>query len=224
MTDEHPAASDPGHPRVLLIDDHVMFRERLAHLIEEEFEMSVCGQTDNITDAMKLIESTKPDLAIVDITLKGSSGLELLKNLKAQNVKTPTLVLSMHEESLYAPRALAAGARGYITKHENSGTLLRAIQRILDGKFYLSDQMMEAQLQNMSGRVVNESALNRLADRELEVFQLIGRGRSTREISEMLNLGMTTVETYRTRIKQKLSFATGAELVRSAYRWVLEGA
>jgi DNA-binding NarL/FixJ family response regulator len=224
MTDEHPAASDPGHPRVLLIDDHVMFRERLAHLIEEEFEMSVCGQTDNITDAMKLIESTKPDLAIVDITLKGSSGLELLKNLKAQNVKTPTLVLSMHEESRFAPRALAAGARGYITKHENSGTLLRAIQRILDGKFYLSDQMMEAQLQNMSGRVVNESALNRLADRELEVFQLIGRGRSTREISEMLNLGMTTVETYRTRIKQKLSFATGAELVRSAYRWVLEGA
>jgi DNA-binding NarL/FixJ family response regulator len=224
MRDELPAASAPEHSRVLLIDDHAMFRERLAHLLTGEFEMRVCGQADNIADALRLIESTKPDLAILDITLKGSSGLELLKNLRALDDKTPILVLSMHEESLYAQRVLAAGARGYITKHENSATLLRAIQRVLAGKFYFSDQMMEAQILGVSGRVVQESAINRLADRELEVFQLIGRGRSTREISEILNLGMTTVETYRTRIKQKLSFATGSELVRSAHRWVLEGA
>ena len=214
-------ASDSS--RVLLIDDHAMFRERLAHLIVDEFGLLVCGQCDNIVEAMKLIESSKPDIAILDLTLKGSSGLELLKNMKARDMKTPTLVLSMHEESLYAQRVLAAGARGYITKNENSATLLRAIRRVLAGKFYFSDQMLEAHLLNMSGRASNEPAINCLADRELEVFQLIGRGRSTREISKLLNLGMTTVETYRTRIKQKLSLKTGAELVRSAHRWVLEG-
>jgi DNA-binding NarL/FixJ family response regulator len=210
--------------RILLVEDHAMFRERLAHLIAEDFGMCVCGQTDNIREATEMAENARPDMAIIDLTLRGSSGLELLKNWKAQGIELPTLVLSMHEESLYAERVLAAGAKGYITKHENSETLLRAIGRVLEGKIYLSDQMMESLLNNMAGRAGHAPAINRLADRELEVFQLIGKGRSTREIAELLNLGMTTVDTYRTRIKEKLRFASGAELVRCASRWVTEGA
>jgi DNA-binding NarL/FixJ family response regulator len=210
--------------RILLVEDHAMFRERLAHLIAEEFGFCVCGQTDNIREATELAKNERPDLAIIDITLRGSSGLELLKNWKAQGIEVPALVLSMHEESLYAERVLAAGAKGYITKHENSETLLRAIERVLDGKVYLSEQMMEELMNNMTGRGGHAPAINRLADRELEVFQLIGKGRSTREIAELLNLGITTVDTYRTRIKEKLRFANGAELVRCASRWVIEGA
>lgn len=209
--------------RILLVEDHAMFRERLAHLIADEFEFCVCGQTDNIRDATELAKITAPDMAIIDITLRGSSGLELLKNWKSEGIALPTLVLSMHEETLYAERVIAAGAMGYITKHENSETLLRAIQRVLEGKIYLSDPMMEHMLSNMAGRAGNAPAISRLADRELEVFQLIGKGRSTREISELLNLGMTTVDTYRTRIKEKLRFSSGAELIRCASRWVIDG-
>ena len=202
-----------------------MFREQLASLISDEFGMEVCGQADNIRDALMLARSTKPDMAIIDITLKGSSGLELLKDWKAQGMKFPTLVLSMHEESLYAERVLAAGARGYISKHENSETLLKAIQRVLHGKTYLSEQMTESVVGKMTGRVAGPvSPVERLADRELEVFQLIGAGRTTREIAESLRLGVTTVDTYRTRIKDKLGLANGTELMKVATRWVLEGA
>jgi DNA-binding NarL/FixJ family response regulator len=209
--------------RILLVEDHAMFREQLAQLITQEFGMDVCGQADNIRDALQLARNTRPDLAIIDITLKGSSGLELLKDWKAQGTKFPILVLSMHEESLYAERVLAAGARGYITKHENSETLLKAIHRVLEGKTYLSEQMMENLMGKMSGRGATVPPIERLADRELEVFQLIGTGRTTREIAEALNLGMTTVDTYRTRIKDKLGLSSGTELIKFAARWVLEG-
>ena len=208
--------------RILLVEDHAMFREQLALLIQEEFGMEVCGQTDNIREALLLARNTRPDLAVIDITLKGSSGLELLKDWKAQGLNFPTLVLSMHEESLYAERVLAAGARGYITKHENSETLLKAIQRVLEGKTYLSEQMTEVLLGKMSGRNASTSPIERLADRELEVFQLIGNGRTTREIAETLNLGITTVDTYRTRIKDKLGLSNAAELMAFAARWVLD--
>ena len=215
----------PTRPsRILLVEDHAMFREQLAALITQEFGMEVCGQSDNIRDALILARNTRPDLAVIDITLKGSSGLELLKDWKAQGMKFPTLVLSMHEESLYAERVLAAGARGYISKHENSETLLKAIQRVLDGKTYLSEQMMEILVGKMSGKPAAVSPVGRLADRELEVFQLIGAGRTTREIAESLNLGVTTVDTYRTRIKDKLGLSNGTELMQFAARWALEGA
>ena len=214
----------PAPSRILLVEDHAMFREQLAQLITQEFGMHVCGQTDNIRDALALARQTNPDLAIIDITLKGSSGLELLKDWKAQGMKFPALVLSMHEESLYAERVLAAGARGYITKHENCETLLKAIQRVLSGKTYLSEQMTENLLGKMSGReAAAVSPVERLADRELEVFQLIGAGRTTREIAESLHLGMTTVDTYRTRIKDKLGLSSGTELMQFASRWAVEG-
>jgi len=149
--------------------------------------------------------------------------LEFLKDLKAQNLELPVLVLSMHEESLYAERVLAAGAKGYITKHESSQTLLRAIECVLEGKVYLSEAMTEALLQKMSGQEVSASAMKRLTDRELEVFQLIGAGKTTREIAETLNLGVTTVDTYRTRIKEKLGLRNGTQLQHHASHYVQQG-
>jgi DNA-binding NarL/FixJ family response regulator len=209
--------------QVLLVEDHAMFRERLAHLIQEDFGMSICGETDNTQEAMDLARTLHPDLALVDITLKGSSGLEFLKDLKAGELQIPVLVLSMHEEILYAERVLAAGARGYITKHENSQTLLQAMQHVLSGKVYLSQQMTDNLLKKMSGQEVSASAMKRLTDRELEVFQLIGSGRTTREIAEILNLGMTTVDTYRTRIKEKLGLRNGTQLQHYASHCVQQG-
>ena len=210
-------------PKVLLVEDHAMFRERLAHLIREDFGMTICGETDNVRDAMELARAVKPDLALVDITLKGSSGLEFLKDLRAQEVQLPVLVLSMHEETMYAERVLAAGAKGYITKHENSQTLLHAMQHVLNGKVYLSSQMTENLLKKMSGQDVKAGDVKRLTDRELEVFQLIGSGRTTREIAETLNLGMTTVDTYRTRIKEKLGLRNGTQLQHYASHYVQQG-
>jgi DNA-binding NarL/FixJ family response regulator len=209
--------------KVLLVEDHAMFRERLALLINQDFDMRICGETDNIREALEIVRTEKPDLALIDITLKGSSGLEFLKDLKAREINLPVLVLSMHEEALYAERVLAAGAKGYITKHESSQTLLRAIQCVLEGKVYLSDQMTETLLRKMSGQDVSSSAMKRLTDRELEVFQLIGAGRTTREIAEALHLGITTVDTYRTRIKEKLGLRNGTQLQHYASNCVQQG-
>jgi len=209
--------------RILLVEDHAMFRERLAHLITQDFDMSICGETDNIREALEIVRKAKPDLALIDITLKGSSGLEFLKDLKAHDIALPVLVLSMHEEALYAERVLAAGAKGYITKHENSQTLLKAIQHVLEGKVYLSEAMTESLLKKMSGQEVTASAMKRLTDRELEVFQLIGSGRTTREIAEILKLGMTTVDTYRTRIKEKLGLRNGTQLQHYATHCAQQG-
>ncbi len=221
-----PAIESPAgqKTRVLLVDDHAMFREQIALLVTQDFGMAVCGQASNLRDALTLARTTRPDLAIIDISLHGSSGLELLKEFKAQRFTFPSLVLSMHEESLYAERVLAAGARGYITKHENSDTLQLALQRVLEGKVYVSEHFMETMVGKMAGRGKAASTIDRLADRELEVLQLIGTGRSTREIATTLNLGITTVDTYRTRIKDKLGLANGAELVQFASRWVVENA
>jgi len=219
MTTETPEKK----PKVLLVEDHAMFRERLAHLIAEDFGMSICGQTDNIRDALEFVRTAAPDLALVDITLKGSSGLEFLKDIKARAIQLPVLILSMHEETLYAERVLAAGAKGYITKHENSETLLGAMRQVLAGKVYLSQQMTDNLLKKISGQDVSVSAMKRLTDRELEVFQLIGGGRTTREIAETLKLGMTTVDTYRTRIKEKLGLRNGTQLQHYASNCVQQG-
>src|SRR6201996_2012253 len=137
-------STPPPKSRVLLVEDHAMFRERLAQLINQNPDMEICGETDNIRQAVEIVKNAKPDIALVDITLRGSSGLELIKDLKALGIEVPVLVLSMHEESLYAERVLAAGGKGYLTKHENSDTLLGAIRRVLEGKVCLSDRMTES--------------------------------------------------------------------------------
>jgi len=210
--------------KVVIVEDHRMFREWLTQMLSRNSDCEVCGEADNIQDAQRLIETTNPDIAILDITLKGSSGLELIKDLRARGLNTPVLVLSMHEETLYAERVLRAGARGYISKHEASSTLIKAIRHVLSGQVYLSDKMTATLLEKVSGRKSSSSTsgLELLADRELEVFQLIGKGHNGREIAQLLHLGETTVDTYRARIKEKLRLRNAAELYSRAAQWVHE--
>ena len=208
--------------KVLLVDDHPMFREHLGQLINRDLGMAVCAEADNIKDAMRLIRETHPDIAIVDITLQGSSGLELLKDLKAQEIALSVLVLSMHDEELYAERALRAGAKGYITKNEASAEVIKAIRCVMEGEIYASRKVTGKLLERMTQkRTPPELAgMETLADRELEVFQMLGRGKSTVEIARSLNLGDSTIETYRARIKDKLQLRSAAELYLRAGQWV----
>ncbi|MDR3404309.1 MAG: response regulator transcription factor [Chthoniobacter sp.] len=214
----------PKMVKVVLVEDHQMFREWLTQMLGRDSGCEVCGEADNIQDAQRIIQATNPDIVIVDITLKGSSGLELIKDLRAQGLHIPVLVLSMHDEALYAERVLRAGARGYISKHEASSTLSKAIRHVLSGQVYLSEGMTATLLEKVSGRKTpsSTSGLELLADRELEVFQLIGKGHNGREIAQLLHLGETTVDTYRARIKEKLRLRNAAELYSRAAQWVHE--
>ena len=207
--------------RVVIVDDNPLFRERLSELINHEPDMEVCGEAEDARRAIELIRNTSPDLAIVDITLKESSGLELIKNIRELPTAVPVLVLSMHDESLYAERALRAGAAGYITKHESAENVLLAVRRVLAGEVYLSGTLTSAFLKGLtSGLKSTSQPLDRLTDRELEILELIGRGRATRQIAETLRLGVATVDTYRARIKEKMNFRSGTELQHFAIRWV----
>jgi DNA-binding NarL/FixJ family response regulator len=210
--------------KVVIVDDHPMFRERLAQLINHEPDLEVTGEVDTAKDAIQLIRNTSPDLAIIDITLKGSSGLELIKSIKALSIGVPMLVLSMHEESLYAERTLRAGATGYITKHQAADEVLSAIRRVLAGEVYLSEKMTSGFLKSLTSTGIKgiSRAIDRLTDRELEVLDLIGRGQTTRQIADELQLGVATVDTYRARIKEKMNFRNAAELQHFAIRWVRE--
>lgn len=210
--------------KVVIVEDHQTVREWLTHLINKRAEMTVVGEADNIKSAMTVIRENNPHLVIVDLTLRGSSGLELIKDMQAQGISTPVLVLSMHDEALYADRVLRAGAKGYISKQESSAEVLKAIKLVLSGGVYLSPAMMENVLQRMTqGTQPEISGMQSLTDRELEVFQLIGRGKNAREIAVELNLGHSTVDTYRARIKEKLGIRHAAELYSRAAQWVSEG-
>lgn len=219
------SASPEGEKwRVVIVEDHPMFREQLRLLIEREDDLAVSGEADNVPAALALIQRTRPHLAIIDITLKGASGLDLLKDLRAQQIELPVLVLSMHDESLYAERALRAGARGYITKQEASAKVMTAIRQVLNGEIYLDPRAMRRMVHKVVGQKSDAGVgpVDRLTDRELEVFELIGQGRTTREIGSRLAVGLTTVDTYRARIKEKLQLANAAQLHAEASRWVLE--
>jgi DNA-binding NarL/FixJ family response regulator len=209
--------------RVMLVEDHPMFREQLAHLINKESDMQVCGETDNTKDALQVLEEAGADVVIVDITLKGQSGLELIKDLKTREIDIPVLVLSMHDELLYAERVLRAGARGYITKHETSREIMAALRKVLNGEVYLGSRMASRVFETLSGRRQEENGISQLTDRELEVFELIGHGRTTREISGRLHLGTSTIDTYRARIKAKLNLENASQLCHEAIRWVSAG-
>jgi DNA-binding NarL/FixJ family response regulator len=210
--------------RVIIVDDHPLFRDRLSQLINHELDMEVCGESETAEQAIQLIRRVTPDLAIVDITLKGSSGLELIKGIRALSIGIPVLVLSMHEESLYAERALRAGATGYITKNQAADEVLAAIRRVLTGEIYLSEKMTSVFLRSLTttGAKNVPRPVDRLADRELEVLELIGRGNTTRQIADKLQLGVATVDTYRARIKEKMNFRNATELQHFAIRWVRE--
>ena len=211
--------------RVFLVDDHPLVREHLTALIQREADLEVCGEAADAPAALSVISRQSPDLVILDISLKRSSGLELIKNLKELWPKLPVLVLSMHDEMLYAERSLRAGALGYITKEEATVNVLPAIRKVLGGQVYLSERMAGRMVKRMVGGVTEEagSPLKVLTDRELEVFQMLGRGFGTRQIAEELRLGIKTVESYRARIKEKLQLADGNQLLQHAIQWVQNG-
>jgi DNA-binding NarL/FixJ family response regulator len=207
--------------RILIVDDHPMMREGLAQLIEHEADLSVCCQADNAAQALRAIAAQRPDLVVVDISLPDRSGLELIKDLQTLDPRLPTLVLSMHDETLYAERVLRAGGRGYIMKQEGGKKLMEAIRQVLNGQIYVSEKMSAKILELFSGRggEAAHSPLERLSDREFEVFQLLGQGHGTRQIAERLHLSVKTVEVHRANLKKKLELKSGAEVVRYAIRW-----
>jgi DNA-binding NarL/FixJ family response regulator len=222
------AAEDPGRKtRIFVVDDHPIVRQGLALLIEREFDLAICGDAEEANAALAAIAAARPDILIVDISLNGPDGLELLKNVRIRHPQLPVLILSMHDESLYAERALRAGARGYIMKQEATEKVLVAVRRILKGEIYVSERVGSKMLQNyVSGeRAGKPSSIAELSDRELEVFRLIGEGHSTRRIAEELHLSVKTVETYQAHIKEKLSLRSGRELVQHAIQWsITQGA
>lgn len=211
----------PERKKIFIVDDHPMMREGLAQLIGHETDLVVCGEADDAPQALEQIEKLKPDLALVDITLRSTSGLELIKDLRIRTPALSILVISMHDESLYAERVLRAGGRGYVMKQEGGKKLMEAIRQVLSGKTYVSEKISAKIFDLFSGRPTESSSpVGRLTDREFEVFRIIGEGRSTKEIADKLRVSAKTVEVHRVNIKQKLKVATAAELIHFAVRWM----
>ncbi|HXG48290.1 MAG TPA: response regulator transcription factor [Methylomirabilota bacterium] len=208
--------------KVLIVDDHPIMRQGLAQLINHEPDLVVCAEAENAGQALEAADQSHPDLAIIDISLTGRNGLELIKDLRVRHPSLRMLVMSMHDESLYAERALRAGARGYIMKQAGGRMLMEAIRRILAGQIYVSDKMSARIVESFAGQrsTAARQGVEGLTDREFEVFQLIGQGRGTRQIAEQLNLSVKTVEVHRLHIKEKLQIADAPSLVRFAVRWV----
>ena len=221
-TRTHPMPA-PAKSRVFVVDDHPIVRQGLALMINREPDLVVCGEAEEAQAALIAIEELRPDVLVVDISLPGPDGIDLVKTVRARQASLPVLVLSMHDESIYAERALRAGANGYIMKQEATERVLIAIRRILKGEVYLSDRAASRVVkQYMRGSAAaRPSPLSDLSDRELEVFRLIGEGHGTREIADALRLSVKTVETYQTHIKDKLSLRNARELVQHAIEWNL---
>jgi len=212
---------------IFLVDDHPIVRQGLALLINREADLAVCGDAEEASCALQRIEELKPDLVVVDISLNGPDGLDLLKNIRTRHPNLPVLILSMLDESIYAERALRDGASGYIMKQEATERVLVAIRRILEGEIYVSDRMANRMLHRFVGGSPEgpRSPVSDLTDRELEVFRLIGEGHGTRQIAEQLHLSVKTVESYQAHIKDKLSLKNARELVQRAIQWkVADGA
>ncbi len=208
--------------RLLIVDDHPMMRNGLSQLIDNEGDLKVCAEADTAGQAINAVAKQKFDLALVDISLPDKNGLELIKDIRTLKPDLPILVVSMHDELIYAERVLRAGARGYIMKQEGGQKFLDAIRQVLAGKVFVSEKMSARILENFSGKQTEHfsSPVKRLSDREFEVFQLIGQGIGTREIAGRLHLSVKTVEVHRANIKEKLSLTTATELVRYAVRWL----
>lgn len=207
--------------RIMLVDDHPIVREGLAESINREPDLLVCAQAEDHQEALKLFEAARPDLVVIDLMLKSSSGLELIKDIHARWPRVLLLVVSMHDETLFAERVLRAGAQGYITKQEATRDILLAIRRVLAGGIYLNERTASSVLARLASKTqaVSDSVADLLADREMQVFELTGQGLSTREIAGQLHIDMKTVDTYRARIKEKLSLKTSSELLQLAIRW-----
>ncbi|HWD20773.1 MAG TPA: response regulator transcription factor [Verrucomicrobiae bacterium] len=210
--------------RILIVDDHPLFREGLSQMIERNAEWKVCGEASDAAEAHRLVRELQPDLVIIDISLGASSGIDLIKSLKAQDDDLPILVISMHDETLFAERAMRAKAMGYVMKHEPAKTVQAAIAKVLSGNIYLSEKMSSAMLSKFMLGKEDEpgSAIESLSDRELEVFRMLGQGKGTRQIAKELNLSIATINSFRARIKEKLSLKSSSELVLHAMRHCLQ--
>jgi DNA-binding NarL/FixJ family response regulator len=210
--------------RILVVDDHPLFREGIEQMINRTPGLKVCGEAANNTEALRAVAELKPDLVLVDISLEGGDGIDLIKTLKAKYEHLPILVVSMHNETLYAERALRAGALGYVMKNEPARTVKAAIAKVLGGDVFLSEKMSVSVLTKMvSGRKEQVlSPVDQLSDRELQVFQMLGEGKPSRQIAEELNLTIPTIHSFRNRIKEKLKFQNATELVLNANQWVRE--
>lgn len=215
-------ANQPGKHRILIVDDHPIFRQGLAQLINQEDDLSVCGEAEDYHGAIKAAAELKPAMIIVDITLKDMSGIDLIKEIRKSHKGITMLVISMHDENLYAERAFRAGAKGYIMKQEASESVVQAIRQVRQGGIYASKKMTDQILSRFveGPKDPAESPLQTLTDREIEVFQLIGEGLSISEIGIRLHLSVKTIGTYRERIKEKLNLKNSTELLRYALNWV----
>ena len=218
------AENEPTAKKVLIIDDHPVFRRGIAALIGEQRDLSVCGEAENALEGLEAVRQLKPDVALIDISMPGTNGIELIKMILAEDPKMLILVLSMHDESLYALRALRAGAKGYIMKGEVLSNVITALRKVLNKDIYISQRFNERLIFDTihtQGGVCN-SPVEKLSDREVEVLQWIGKGHSTRQIAHSLHLSVKTIETHRAHIKEKLGFKDSAEMIRFATEWVTE--
>lgn len=211
--------------RILIVEDHAVVRHGLQQLMASESDLEVCGEAETAREALERIEELKPDLAVIDLSLKDSNGLELIKDIRVRHPDLPTLVLSMHDEGFYGERVLRAGGRGYVMKEEAADKVLAAMRCVLSGEIYLSSRLASKMLSSLAGGEgeFRTSPISTLSDRELEVFGLIGHGLGTRQIAEKLHLSVKTIESHRENVKRKLHLPDATELVRHAVRWVEYG-
>jgi DNA-binding NarL/FixJ family response regulator len=220
-TNHSPSKTVVDKSRIFIVDDHPLVREGLTNLINGQDDLIICGEAKDSAQALDGIMKTRPDVALIDISLENESGLELVKQLRSRFPNVALIVLSMHDETLYAERVLRAGARGYVMKHETSKSVLASIRRVLEGGVYVSERIVNRMARRVSSaRVpVSSSPVERLSDRELEIFRLLGQGRSTSQIAEDLNLSLKTVQAYCARAKEKFGVTSLTELLRAAIRW-----
>jgi DNA-binding NarL/FixJ family response regulator len=205
--------------RIFVVDDHPVVRDGLRGLIEQEHDLVVCGESGEAAGALAGIQSAKPDIVLVDLSLQQGSGMELLKDLAVQEPSLPVLILSMHDEMIYAERALRAGARGYVMKGSTSQQVITAIRRVLSGKVFISDGVMSSIATKLGRPKSDRPPIHRLSDRELQVFEFLGQGLSTSEIAERMHLSVKTVQVYFARLKDKFGVSKAKELLREAFRW-----
>jgi len=216
-------SSKPTKYRILIVDDHPIVRRGLRELVADEPDLEVCGEAEDVSQAIEQLETARPDVVVVDLTLKSGHGLELIQEIRARNNRIKMLVSSMHDETLFAERALRAGAAGYVSKQESPDKIIDAVRQVLRGEIYLSTRMASRLLHRVAtGERLEKHPIQNLSDRELEVFEMVGQGLTTKQIARKLDLSHKTIETHREKIKAKLNLRNSTELSRHATQWVLE--